>query len=767
MTNTPLRPSYDISKSKFKPVDCPGVLFDDIAGLDYAKQCIVDNIVLPILRPDLFENLGIENGDGILLYGPPGTGKTMFAQAVATEINAAFFEVKVSDIESSRPGESERNISELFHTARAFNPAIIFFDEFESLGMSRDIGSNQDIYGRNVTELLAQIQGFTKKPTMLILIAATNRPWDIDAALLRPGRFGTQIFVGLPNFEARLAIIQKQLATVSFENNYNLSELAEITDGYNGADLAELCKRIKMNSIRRNVTNQTAAITENDIDNALKVMRPSVNTEMIRRFEWYNSTHNDKDATLLNDAEYPITYKEILKSFREKISKTESKPVISENTIDESEYRPEFHSEIYDVYLEGAKEGDPEDQYNLALVLHDGIEVTPSDAESAKWMIKAAEQGHIRAQFNLAVMYEQGIGLPQSDSISAKWFKSAAEKGDEEAQFTIGMRYFHGKGVPQSYEEAFQWNLKAANKQFVKAEFNVAHMYHMGIGTNQSYSEAIKWYKIAASHGDVGAKYNLGLLYDLGEGVPKSYEEAAKWYKLAAEDNFTKAQVRLAEMYAEGLGVPKSINETYRYNRMAAENGDAEAQLELGLQYINGDCIEQSATEAVKWFKKSAEQGNSKAMYNLGLLASQGRGMPASYSEALKWYKMSSDRGFSWATNDIGYMYETGMGVPQSYEMALEWYLKAVEQGDSKAILNVAIMYHNGRGTPASPEKCVHYLTIGAERGIPKAQYLLGLNYICGDGVAKSFETGIKWIRLAAQKGYKDAIEDLQKYNLW
>lgn len=189
----PNRSRYEISKSKYQPVEGPGITFDCIAGLNSLKKEIQETVILPLIRPDLYEYLDLESNTGILMYGPPGTGKTMFAQAVATEVDAKFFTVKCSDLESPHPGVTERNIAELFHSARSFDRSVIFFDEFEALGMSRDIGFNQDIMSGKVTELLAQMNGFEKGDSTVVLIAATNRPWDIDAALMRPGRFGTHI----------------------------------------------------------------------------------------------------------------------------------------------------------------------------------------------------------------------------------------------------------------------------------------------------------------------------------------------------------------------------------------------------------------------------------------------------------------------------------------------------------------------------------------------------------------------------------------------
>ena len=209
-----------------------GDAYLDVAGLKEAKDEIRRLVIEPRKHPELYEKFKKKKGGGILLYGVPGTGKTMFAQAIATELDAAFFAVKCSDIASRWFGDSEQNVKRLFAEARKHPCSIIFFDEFEALGAKRD--SYSTVMKRLVPELLAQMQGFEKSENTLLVIAATNRPWDIDSAFLRPGRLNTSIYVPLPDEEARRTIIKKQLDGVPLVEGFDFEKVVSVTDKFNG-----------------------------------------------------------------------------------------------------------------------------------------------------------------------------------------------------------------------------------------------------------------------------------------------------------------------------------------------------------------------------------------------------------------------------------------------------------------------------------------------------------------------------------------------------
>gem|GEM_PF-1213762 len=243
----------------------PKVTMDDIAGLHEAKEAFNDRVILPIKHREIFKKYNKNVGGGILLYGLPGTGKTMFAQAVANELNAQFFSIKCSDIMSKWYGESENKIKQLFKKAKRAPLAVIFFDEFEAIGRKRTTGDLANGVAI-VPEILAQMQGVEKKDNnILLVLAATNCPWEIDGALLRPGRFNDKIYIPLPDTEARLFIINKILKGINISEEVSLIDVAESLEGYNSADVVEFCEQIKMLAIKAEIANESTQITSENI----------------------------------------------------------------------------------------------------------------------------------------------------------------------------------------------------------------------------------------------------------------------------------------------------------------------------------------------------------------------------------------------------------------------------------------------------------------------------------------------------------------------
>ena len=277
--------------TQFEVSKIPNISFKDVAGLDDVKEAVNKRIILPMRRPDIYKRFNKEIGGGVLLYGPPGTGKTMIAKAIANEAQADFYAVKCSDIVSKWFGESEKNMKELFETARKSERAIIFFDEFEALGAKRGDGSS-DAISRMVPELLAQIQGFATSNQQLLLLAATNRPWDIDSAFLRPGRFNEMIYIGLPDYEARLYMIKRNFKDVPISKDLHFEDVARDTEGFNGADVKELCERMKDGPISRMIKDESLTdevITNEDYANARAKVHSSVRKEDLAAFDKYRN----------------------------------------------------------------------------------------------------------------------------------------------------------------------------------------------------------------------------------------------------------------------------------------------------------------------------------------------------------------------------------------------------------------------------------------------------------------------------------------------
>lgn len=270
-----------------------GITFNDIAGLEEAKKAFNEKVIMPYKHKELFEKFGKKIGGGILLYGLPGTGKTMFAEAASNELDALFIPVKCSDIKSKWYGESEQKVKQIFNRARKAKKAIIFFDEFEAIGAKRTDNSengNNDL----VPQILAEMQGVgsSSDDKMILVIAATNKPWSIDSAFMRPGRFDEKIYIPLPDFEARKKIFEIQLSKLPHEDNLDYELLAKLTEGCNGADVKEVCEKLKMSAINDSITigiEQTIGM--DDIEKIKNCIKSSVKQDEIEKL--YNFQKNN------------------------------------------------------------------------------------------------------------------------------------------------------------------------------------------------------------------------------------------------------------------------------------------------------------------------------------------------------------------------------------------------------------------------------------------------------------------------------------------
>ena len=268
----------------------------NVAGLESVKEELKRVIIYPQTHPELYAKFKKPRGGGLLFYGVPGTGKTRIAKEVAREIDAHFIEVKCSSILSRWLGDSEKNIREIFDEARNHKLSIIFFDEFEAIGGVR--GSDKhEATSRLVAELLSQIQGFGECESNVILIAATNRPWDIDSAFLRPGRFGTQIYIPLPDEVARRKIVTSELEGLELSSDFNLEEIVSKTNGFNRADVVEFCERLKDEAIKRVILfDGSDVISNEDITTVSSKIRTSVRKQDLEQFKKYIKGIRQLDA---------------------------------------------------------------------------------------------------------------------------------------------------------------------------------------------------------------------------------------------------------------------------------------------------------------------------------------------------------------------------------------------------------------------------------------------------------------------------------------
>jgi len=260
-------------------VEVPNVKWDDIGGLDRVKQQLKESIEWSIKYPQLFKETGIRAPKGVLLYGPPGTGKTLLAKAVATESGVNFLTVKGPELLNKYVGESERGVRKIFKKARQVAPSIIFFDELDSLVPKRGQDFGTDVTEKVVAQLLAEIDGVSDLKDVMI-IGSTNRPDLLDEALMRPGRFDKIVYVTYPDKETRKKIFDVQTKNMNVASDLKTDELAELTDGYTGADIAAVCREAGMDAIREVIaenkeTPKAKKVGMKYFKEALKQVRPS------------------------------------------------------------------------------------------------------------------------------------------------------------------------------------------------------------------------------------------------------------------------------------------------------------------------------------------------------------------------------------------------------------------------------------------------------------------------------------------------------------
>ncbi len=277
----------DDDVKKWHAAKVPDIKFSDVAGLEDVKKAITIRMINPIKYPDKYKMYGKKSGGGVLLYGPPGTGKTMIAKAIANEVGAKFYAVKGSDIVSKWVGDSEKNINSLFEEANKQDRAIIFIDEMDNLLGKRGDDTHNN---KRVNEFLQQIDGFAGRNQNLLLLGATNRPWDIDSAAMRSGRFSQKIYLPLPDAPARKFMLEKNMKNVPVSDDFDIDKIVEQTNNYSGADIEELCDRAKDEPLLKAIaTDSIIKITNADFDRVLDSFPPSVTPKEIKLFEDYNN----------------------------------------------------------------------------------------------------------------------------------------------------------------------------------------------------------------------------------------------------------------------------------------------------------------------------------------------------------------------------------------------------------------------------------------------------------------------------------------------
>ncbi len=309
--------------AKAEELKAPRVTYEDVGGLGDEVHKVREMIELPLRHPELFERLGVEAPKGVLLHGPPGTGKTLLARAVASETQANFTAISGPEIVSKFYGQSEENLREIFKQAQENAPSIVFIDELDSIAPKRDEVTGE-VERRIVAQLLSLMDGLQSRGKVVV-IGATNRPNSLDPALRRPGRFDREVEIGIPGKEGRLEVLTIHTRGMPLAKDVSLEELAGLTHGYVGADLAALAKEAALRSLRRVIPDldleveaipvdvlNRLIVTRDDFLQAYREMEPSTLREVLIekpnvRWDEIGGLDDVKQA-LRETVEWPLKY---------------------------------------------------------------------------------------------------------------------------------------------------------------------------------------------------------------------------------------------------------------------------------------------------------------------------------------------------------------------------------------------------------------------------------------------------------------------------
>ncbi|MDH6196758.1 SpoVK/Ycf46/Vps4 family AAA+-type ATPase [Mycobacterium frederiksbergense] len=291
-----------VNENDFDAVQTTSIRLTDIAGMTDVKKQLELSLLGPIRNPELMKAFKVSARGGLLLYGPPGCGKSFIAKAVSGELGANFYQVGIADVLSRWLGESEHSIRAIFDNARRNAPCVLFFDEVDALGHRRSALSGSAGLRTVVNALLEEFDSATSNNDGVYVLGATNAPWDVDAALRRPGRFDRMIFVSLPDADARAAIMKLHLQDRPVEG-INLASVAKRTEGFSGADLAHVCDTATQLAMAESLrSGQVRPVRMADIDDALAQIRPSTGP-------WFDTARNvvefsNRDGTYDELAKY-------------------------------------------------------------------------------------------------------------------------------------------------------------------------------------------------------------------------------------------------------------------------------------------------------------------------------------------------------------------------------------------------------------------------------------------------------------------------------
>jgi transitional endoplasmic reticulum ATPase len=349
----------------------PNIKFSDIGGLDSVKEELKKAIIYPFTHKKLYEYYNQKPGGGVLLYGPPGCGKTMIAKAAACECGADFINIDTSTIMSKWVGESEKSIKNIFDVARGCERAIIFFDEFDAVGGRRS--EIEDYAKRIVNELLQQMDGMSKNDNILVL-AATNEPWAIDPALRRPGRLKKLVFIPPPDIDARKSIFEIYLRKLPLDVDIDAKYLAEITQGFSGADIQAVCSDASEIPLQEALAGkEPRKISKLDFERAMKNRRSSIipwirmATEQVKR-----SREEDLFSELMNLGEsYGVNPVRSQSQWQLKPEALQIKPELIYKIISGTNIQDVILKSVLDIAAEISNEGREGKPIGTAFIIGD------------------------------------------------------------------------------------------------------------------------------------------------------------------------------------------------------------------------------------------------------------------------------------------------------------------------------------------------------------------------------------------------------------
>lgn len=308
-------------------VEVPDVKWEDIGGLEEVKKNLQEMILYPIDHPDKYQKFGMQPSKGVLFYGPPGCGKTLLAKAVANECSANFISVKGPELLTMWFGESESNVRDVFEKARSAAPCVLFFDELDSIGVSRgsSMGDAGGAGDRVINQLLTEMDGVGVRKNVFF-IGATNRPEILDEALMRPGRLDQLIYIPLPDQPSRLGVLKANLRKTPIAKDVDLDFVGKLTEGFSGADLTELCQRACKAAIRdaieadarrkaaealnpgqeiKMASDPVPELTRRHFEEALKCARISVTSTDLEKFEQFRRKFDPQYAARATGSQGP------------------------------------------------------------------------------------------------------------------------------------------------------------------------------------------------------------------------------------------------------------------------------------------------------------------------------------------------------------------------------------------------------------------------------------------------------------------------------